>query len=89
MGYVSRTSTLLGFSCSTVSRVYQELSTTQRKSSQLTTVGSIGINIGQHPCVMLLTPCRGCQDSLNLTVTVIHSSNTLPHSACDTHTCLP
>ncbi|CDQ57070.1 unnamed protein product [Oncorhynchus mykiss] len=35
-----------------VSRVYQEWSTTQRTSSQLdTTVRSIGVNMGQHPCV--------------------------------------
>ena len=31
---VSRTATLLGFSCSTFSRLYQEWSTTQRTSSQ-------------------------------------------------------
>ena len=56
---VSRTATLLGFSCSTVSRVYQEWSTTQRTSSKLhTTVGSIGVNMGQHPCRTLSTPCR-------------------------------
>ena len=36
---------LLGFSRSTVSRVYQEWSVTQRTSSQLdTTVGSIGVS---------------------------------------------
>jgi hypothetical protein len=46
---VSITATLLGFSSSTVSCVYQEWSTTQRTSSQLdTTVGSIGVNMGQH-----------------------------------------
>ena len=56
---VSRTATLLGFSRSTVSRVYQGRSSTQRTSSQLdTTVGSIGVNMGQHPCGMLSTPCR-------------------------------
>uniref|UniRef100_A0A674ES19 Guanosine-3',5'-bis(diphosphate) 3'-pyrophosphohydrolase MESH1 n=1 Tax=Salmo trutta TaxID=8032 RepID=A0A674ES19_SALTR len=39
--------------------VERTLSTTQRTSSQLdTTVVSIGANIGQHPCGMLLTPCR-------------------------------
>jgi hypothetical protein len=44
---VSRTGTLLGFSCSTVSCVYQEWSTTQRISSQLdTNVGSIGVTGG-------------------------------------------
>ena len=43
---VSRTATLLGFSCSTISCVYQEWPTTQRPSSQLdTTVGSIGVNM--------------------------------------------
>ena len=57
--FVSRTVTLLGFSCSTVSCVYQEWSTTQRTSSQLnTTVGSIGVNMGQRPCGMYLTHCR-------------------------------
>ena len=56
---VSRTATLLGFSSYTVSRVYQELSTIQRTSSQLdTTVGSIVVNTGQHSCGMLSTPCR-------------------------------
>jgi hypothetical protein len=45
----------LGFS--TVSCVYQEWSTTQRTSSQLdTTVGSIGVNMGQHSCGTLSTP---------------------------------
>ena len=48
-----------GFSCSTVSRVYQEWSTTQRTFSQLnTTVGSIGVNMGRHPCGTLSTLCR-------------------------------
>ena len=48
---VSRTVTLLGVSCSTVSCVYQEWSTTQTTSSQLdTTVVCIGVNMGQHPC---------------------------------------
>jgi hypothetical protein len=43
----SRTAMLLGFSHSTVSRVCQEWSTTQRTSSQLdTTVGSIAVNMG-------------------------------------------
>ena len=57
--FVSRTATLLGFSRSTVSCLYQEWSTTQRTSSQLdTTVGSIGVNMVQHPCGMLSTPCR-------------------------------
>uniref|UniRef100_A0A8K9UQS3 Uncharacterized protein n=1 Tax=Oncorhynchus mykiss TaxID=8022 RepID=A0A8K9UQS3_ONCMY len=47
---VSRTTTLLGCSRSTVSCVYQEWSTTQRTSNQLdTTVGSIGVNTCQHP----------------------------------------
>ena len=50
---VSRTATLLGFSRSTVSCVYQELSTNQLDI----TVGSIGV-MGQHPCGMLLAPCR-------------------------------
>ena len=54
---VSKTATLLGFSCSTVSHVYQEWSTTQRISRQLdTTVGSIGVNMDQHPCGMLSAP---------------------------------
>ena len=39
---VSRTTTLLGFSCSTVSLVHQEWSITQRTSSQVnSTMGSI------------------------------------------------
>ena len=47
------------FPRATVLRVYQEWSTTQRTSSQLdTTVGSTGVNMGQHPCGMLSTPCR-------------------------------
>jgi hypothetical protein len=45
---VSITATVLGFSCSTVSHVYQEW------PSQLdTTVGSIGVNMGQNPCGMV------------------------------------
>ena len=57
--FVSRTATLLGFSHSTVSCVYQEWSATQRISSQLdTAVGSDRVNMGQHPCGTLLTPCR-------------------------------
>jgi hypothetical protein len=56
---VSRTATLLGFSHSTVSCVYQEWSTTQRRSSKLdTTVVSIGVKMGQYPCGTLLTHCR-------------------------------
>jgi hypothetical protein len=56
---VSTTETPLGFSRSTVSSVHQEWSITQKTSSQLdTTVGSIGVNMGQHPCGTLLTPCR-------------------------------
>ena len=56
---VSRTATLLGSSKSTVSHVYQEWSTTKRTSSQLdTTVGNIGVNMRQHPCGMLSTPCE-------------------------------
>ena len=48
-----------GFSRSIISSVYQEGSTTQRTSNQLDiTVGSIGVNTGQHPCGTLLTPCR-------------------------------
>jgi hypothetical protein len=46
----SRTAKLLGFSRSTVSRVYQECYTTQSTSSQLdTTLGTNGVNMGQHP----------------------------------------
>ena len=57
--FVSRIATLLGFSHSIVSSVYQEWSTTQRTSSQLdTNVGSIGVNMGQHPCGTISTPCR-------------------------------
>ena len=56
---VSRTATLLEFSQSTVSRVNQKWSTTQMTYSQLdTTVGSIGVNMGQQPCVTLSTPYR-------------------------------
>ena len=56
---VPRTATLLGFSRSTVSHVYQEWSTTQRTSSQLdTTQRNIGVNTCHHPCGMILTPCR-------------------------------
>jgi hypothetical protein len=47
-----KTATLVGFSHSTVSRVYQVWSTTQP-----TIVGSIGVNMGQHPCGMILIPC--------------------------------
>ena len=44
---------------STVSCVHQEWSTTQRISSHFdTTLGSFGVNMGQHPCGMLSTPCR-------------------------------
>jgi hypothetical protein len=57
---VSGTATLPGFSRSTVSCVYQEWCTTQRTYSQLdTNVRSIGVNMGQHPCGMLLTN-NGC-----------------------------
>ena len=56
---VSRTAKLLGFSRSTVSRLYQEWSTTQMTTSQLdTTVGSIGGNLGQRPCGTLSTTYR-------------------------------
>jgi hypothetical protein len=56
---VSRTASPLGFSRSTVSPVCHEWSSTQRTSSQLdTTVGSTGVNMGQHPCGKLSTPCR-------------------------------
>ena len=57
--FVSRTATLLGFSRSTVSCVYQEWTTTQWTSSQLdTTVWSIGVKMGHHPCGTRSTPCR-------------------------------
>ena len=53
---VSRTATLLGFSLSKIPCVYQEWSTIQKTSSQHdTTVGSIGVNMGQYHCG---TPCR-------------------------------
>jgi hypothetical protein len=63
----ARRTGLLGFSRATVSRVYQEWSTTQWRSRQLdTTVGSIGVIMGQHPCGMLSTPCRVHADDLRL-----------------------
>ena len=63
---VSRTATLLSILRSTVMRVYQEWSATQRPSIQLdTTVGSIGVEMGQ-PCGMLSTPCSLCPDELRL-----------------------
>jgi hypothetical protein len=50
----------LGFNAqhfpTTLSRVYGEWSTIQ--IANLTTVGSTGVNVGQHPCGMLLTPCK-------------------------------
>ncbi|CDQ67802.1 unnamed protein product [Oncorhynchus mykiss] len=46
---VPRTATLLGLSHSTVSHVYHEWSTTRRTSTHLDiTVGSNGVNMGQH-----------------------------------------
>jgi hypothetical protein len=43
----------------TISCVNQEWFTIQMTSSELdTTVGSIGVNMGQHPCGMLSTPLR-------------------------------
>ena len=43
----------------TGSHVYQEWFTAKRTSSQHdTTMGSVGVNMGQHPCGMLLTHCR-------------------------------
>jgi hypothetical protein len=64
---VSRTAPLLGFSHSTVSRLCQDWSTTQRTSSQHdTTVGSIGVEMGQHPCGMLLTHCSRCTGEFRL-----------------------
>ena len=55
----SRTAMVLGCSRSTASRMYREWATTQRTSCQLdTTVGSIEVNMGQHPCGKLSTPCR-------------------------------
>ena len=62
---VSRTLLLLGFSCSTVSHASQEWSTTKGYPANLTTVGSIGVNIGQHPCGTLSTS-RPCSDELRL-----------------------
>jgi hypothetical protein len=57
--FLLRTATLLGFSRSTISCVYQEWSTIQRSSSQLdTTMGSIGFNTGQHPCGTLSSLCH-------------------------------
>jgi hypothetical protein len=64
---VSRTATLLGFSRSTVSCVYQEWFITQRTSIQLDpNVGSIQVNMGQHSCGTLSTPCSSCKDKLRL-----------------------
>jgi hypothetical protein len=61
------TATLLDFSCSTVYLVYPEWSTTQRTSSQLdTTVGSIGVNMGQYPCGTVSTYCSPSPDELRL-----------------------
>ena len=57
--FVLRTAMLLGFSYSTVSRLYQGWSTIQRTSSQLDpTVGSVGVNMGQSSCGTLSTPSR-------------------------------
>ena len=68
--FVSRTAMLLGFSHSTFSCLYQEWSTTQSKSRQLdTTVGSIGVNMGQHPCGMPSTPCRVHAPGVQLNIT--------------------
>ena len=51
----------------TVSRLCQDWSTTQRTSSQHdTTVGSIGVEMGQHPCGMLLTHCSRCTGEFRL-----------------------
>ena len=64
---MSRIATQLALSRSTVSCVYQEWSTNQRTSSQLeTTVGSIGVNMGPHPCGMLSPPCSPWPDELRL-----------------------
>ena len=72
--FESRTATLLGFSSSTVSSMYQEWSSTRRTSNQLdTTMGSIRVNVSQHPRGKLSTFCRvraptnwGCSEGKGL-----------------------
>ena len=55
---VSRTAALLFFYAQRFP-VYQEWSTTQTTTSQLaTTMESIEVNMGQHRCGKLSTPCR-------------------------------
>ena len=60
-------SSWVGFLRSTVSHVYQDWSTTPWASSQFdATVGSIGVNMGQHPCGTLSTPCSPRLEELRL-----------------------
>jgi hypothetical protein len=54
--FLPRTATLLGFSPSTVSLVYQEWSTTQRTANLTQLWEALGVNMGQYICGTLLTP---------------------------------
>ncbi|XP_052358558.1 uncharacterized protein LOC127919191 isoform X2 [Oncorhynchus keta] len=63
-----------GFSCSTVSCVYQEWFINERTSSQLdTTMGSIGVNMGQHPCGTLLPVPQRIDAVLRAILRFVHS----------------
>jgi hypothetical protein len=71
---VLRTAMLLGFSCSTVSRVYQEWSSSEKTSSQLDTiVESIEVNMGQHACETLFLP-QGSTTHITQTNIIIHKT---------------
>ena len=55
---VSRTATLLRFSCLQFPVCIKNGPPSKGHPANLTTVGSIGVNMGQHPCWTHSTPCR-------------------------------
>ncbi|CDQ82669.1 unnamed protein product [Oncorhynchus mykiss] len=55
---VSRTATQLGFSHNSFLCISRMGHHPKHIKPTLTTMGRIGVNMGQHPCGTLSTPCR-------------------------------